>query len=287
MTVEAPRMFEGLSMRLYHPLSTHQDSFSHLDRNGGAPAEVLCRLQSFIADDGCLHVVAERSQIQSALGSLDLAKARLLTRLCLFWVRRVKELTPALAQLLGVENVWCDTRTESSSQQFVLWAGFVLETKRDFQEALKERHFAFSVLVHADNTSPLIDFLASSSVLQVRADCMPRKLLEYMCSEAGLAASDAAAAGERSKAQEDLLLEQVREALGCKHVIRVCTNHDQSRVTGAAERLLQHAAAIRCSVDLSGASIAIDDCYELWESGFISIPYNFNLKDLQPQLQRL
>ena len=39
--------------------------------------------------------------------------------------------------------------------------------RRDFQEALKERHFAFSVLVHADNTSPLIDFLASSSVLQV------------------------------------------------------------------------------------------------------------------------
>lgn len=37
----------------------------------------------------------------------------------------------------------------------------------------------------------------------------------------------------------------------------------------------------------AGASIAIDDCYELWESGFISIPYNFNLKDLQPQLQRL
>ena len=89
-------------------------------------------------------------------------------------------------------------------------------------------------------------------LLQVRADCMPRKLLEYMCSEAGLAASNAAAAGERSKAQEDLLLEQVREALGCKHVIRVCTNHDQSRVMGAAERLLQHAAAIRGSVNLSG-----------------------------------
>ena len=25
----------------------------------------------------------------------------------------------------------------------------------------------------------------------------------------------------------------------------------------------------------AGASIAIDDCYELWESGFISIPHNF------------
>ena len=36
-----------------------------------------------------------------------------------------------------------------------------------------------------------------------------------------------------------------------------------------------------------GASIAIDDCYELWESGFVSIPYNFELRDLQPQLQKL
>ena len=40
MTVEAPRMFEGLSMRLYHPLSTSSDTVSHLDRNAGAPAEV-------------------------------------------------------------------------------------------------------------------------------------------------------------------------------------------------------------------------------------------------------
>ncbi len=36
-----------------------------------------------------------------------------------------------------------------------------------------------------------------------------------------------------------------------------------------------------------GASIAIDDCYELWESGFVSIPYDFELRDLQPQLQKL
>ena len=38
---------------------------------------------------------------------------------------------------------------------------------------------------------------------------------------------------------------------------------------------------------VSGASIAIDDCYELWESGFVSIPYDFELRDLQPQLQKL
>ena len=36
-----------------------------------------------------------------------------------------------------------------------------------------------------------------------------------------------------------------------------------------------------------GASIAIDDCYELWESGFVSIPHDFELRDLRPQLQKL
>ena len=28
---------------------------------------------------------------------------------------------------------------------------------------------------------------------------------------------------------------------------------------------------------IPGASIAIDDCYELWESGFISIPHSFQV----------
>ncbi len=40
-------------------------------------------------------------------------------------------------------------------------------------------------------------------------------------------------------------------------------------------------------VGMPGASIAIDDCYELWESGFVSIPYNFELRDLRPQLLKL
>ena len=61
----------------------------------------------------------------------------------------------------------------------------------------------------------------------------------------------------------------------------------QDKVLTACERLLQHASAIKQSVDLTGASIAIDDCYELWESGFISIPYDFDVSELQPQLQKL
>ena len=31
--------------------------------------------------------------------------------------------------LLRVENVWCDTRTEQNSQNFVLWAGYILEQR--------------------------------------------------------------------------------------------------------------------------------------------------------------
>jgi len=42
----------------------------------------------------------------------------------------------------------------------------------------------------------------------------------------------------------------------------------QDKVLTAARRLLEAAPAIRAAgVDLSGASLAIDDCYELWDSG--------------------
>ena len=36
-----------------------------------------------------------------------------------------------------------------------------------------------------------------------------------------------------------------------------------------------------------GACLAIDDRYEVWESGYISIPFDFQLSDLRPRLQKL
>ena len=42
-----------------------------------------------------------------------------------------------LQQLLGVEAVWCDTRTEDSSQQFVLWTGAVLDQRDAFESSLQ------------------------------------------------------------------------------------------------------------------------------------------------------
>ena len=36
-----------------------------------------------------LHVVAARASVQQTLASLDLERARLLTRVCQHWIRRV------------------------------------------------------------------------------------------------------------------------------------------------------------------------------------------------------
>ena len=284
-----------------------------------------------------------------------------------------------LQQVLGVEAVWCDTRSEDSSQQFVLWAGAVLESRERFEAALQGRRFAFSLLAHSDHSSPMLDFLASSSVLQarggpagaaagclagclqrlqsrpahaavrprsppplppprppppgcpqVRCDCPPQHLLDFLCSSAGLIANEAAVQVAEGREEEEALLEAVREALGAKHVIRVCSSYEQVRplapglcgacagcgcqglvweagtralrpahprrqartplralltapppaalprppccpqdkVLSAARRLLECAPAIRAAgVNLEGASLAIDDCYELWDSG--------------------
>jgi hypothetical protein len=97
----------------------------------------------------------------------------------------------------------------------------------------------------------------------------------------------AAAAVQITKKEEQELLERIRQEFGAKHVVRVCSMFECDRVLDGARRLLEYAPAIKQSVDLRGASLAIDDCYEVWGSGFISIPYDFTLQELQPQLVKL
>lgn len=97
----------------------------------------------------------------------------------------------------------------------------------------------------------------------------------------------AAAAVQITKKEEQELLERIRQEFGAKHVVRVCSMFECEKVLEGARRLLEHAPAIKQSVDLQGASLAIDDCYEVWGSGFISIPYDFTLQELQPQLVKL
>ena len=52
--------------------------------------EVGVCMQSYVAEDGCLHIVADKHRIHEAVASLDLGRAQLLTRLSQFWIHRVR-----------------------------------------------------------------------------------------------------------------------------------------------------------------------------------------------------
>lgn len=126
---EEAMQFHGLNFHVYHPDNCPVAGFGMADDDGGLGVGSSGWRQSRVADDGCLHVVADRATLREALRMLDLERARVLTKVTMFWLTRVRDLTPVLKELLGVDNVWCDTRTEQNSQNFVLWAGYVLEQR--------------------------------------------------------------------------------------------------------------------------------------------------------------
>lgn len=41
-----------------------------------------------------------------------------------------RQLAPVVKDLLGCMDVWCDSRSEESSQSFVLWAGSLLQNRQ-------------------------------------------------------------------------------------------------------------------------------------------------------------
>ena len=56
--------------------------------------------------------------------------------------------------------------------------------------------------------------------------------------------------------EEEEVLERVRQVLGVRHVIRVCSSAEHAKVMAAAERLLEHADVIRQSgVNLAGMAL--------------------------------
>jgi len=130
----------------------------------------------------------------------------------------------------------------------------------------------------------MINFHQSSPILNVRADCPPTHLLEFLVSEAGGLANEAANQVQANRQKEEALLERVRQAFDAKCVIKICMNE---KVVEGAQRLLDNAHIIRQAVDLRGACIALDDCYEVWDSGFISIPYNFQIQELPAMVRML
>jgi hypothetical protein len=162
-------IYRGLTFQLYHPWSAPSQTYQWSDGASGGQRMASALMNAHVAADGCMHVIADRTTIQSQLESIDLGHAKVLASVNDFWGRRQRDLTPQLRRVLGVQNVWCDNRNTESQEDFVLWAGRMLNAREDFEAALDGRSFSFSVLVHSDDASPLIDYMPSSSVLQVRA----------------------------------------------------------------------------------------------------------------------
>jgi len=92
-------------------------------------------------------------------------------------VRRVRELSGPVTQLLGVKSVWCETKVDNTSQKFVLWAGYLLEKRQadDFRRAAPRR----TIDLEMPNSSiqsliKLHDMISSSSASRLYPDLPPQ-----------------------------------------------------------------------------------------------------------------
>lgn len=66
----------------------------------------------------------------------------------------------------------------------------------------------------------------------------------------------------------------------------MCTLHLKSSVLLGSLEKNWHTYGKPCA-SFAGVTIAIDTCYEVWDSGIISVPWNFNINELRPQLIKL
>lgn len=281
--------FFGMHLRLYHsdfaPMVTV--SFKDLDGTFNIRSEPL---RSRITENGTIHLVIcdDIQELVYELKRIDLTRAKLLSKVGSFWSRRSRDLASALKNFLKVQNVWFDSRGDSGLRKFVLWAGAVIEyiESSDLMASINIS-VSYNILVHSDESSPMLEYVASSSLLQVGTDCPPERLVQFMTSTDGVLANKSASLLTDDRAEEEAALNAVKEALGSKAVVRLCSTENRAEVLQAAKKLVDAAPSIRSAIDLTNISIAIDDCYDVWDSGFVSIPYDFSLDDLKPQLRAL
>ena len=123
--------------------------------------------------------------------------------------------------------------------------------------------------------------------MQVHSRTPPRQLLEFLLSDSAALASKTSTKRLEHSAAEDTLLAAARDALGARHVVRICSRDDDGAVAAALRRLIDNAATIRANLDLSGVCLAIDDNYHLWDSGYVSIPVNFDLSTMATEVTKL
>lgn len=73
---------QGLTIQLYHPSSCPQETTSFMDEGNGSINMKTVYMRPFVADDGAVHLVADRDTIVAQLLSVDIVRARTLTQVC-------------------------------------------------------------------------------------------------------------------------------------------------------------------------------------------------------------
>lgn len=268
---DQPDMVKGLAIQLCSPGSVHLEGCS----------------KSHVGNDGTLYLRPDPDSIQADLLSLDLQHAQQLSKQSGDQSQQVRAATEALKDMLGVDDVWFWSRSQSVNEEFLQWAHRVLEHRESCQAETEGRTHAFRLLVHADMSAPTLEYGDTYGALQVSTECEPQQLIDYLHGEAANAASATAAAQDKARGEEERLLESARVALGAQQIIRVCSQNEHPSVSRPLQQLIRSAAAVKQHVDLSGVTLAIDDCYDVWGSGIISIPWDFSVQDLKPQLLKL
>mmetsp|Transcript_13528 Transcript_13528/g.34022 ORF Transcript_13528/g.34022 Transcript_13528/m.34022 type:complete len:545 (-) Transcript_13528:163-1797(-) len=266
-----------------------------LHRTRKRPSSKSLSQHSQVLQGSEIHLVVNRT-LKSQLRKIDAKLLGNLSRLNAYWTKRIKHLVPAAKSVLNVRSILGDfvysgdgCGESSSLESAVLWTGKVLRASKAFRFAFENQdEFSYSILVHSDHSTPFIEMGKSGTMLQVRSDCPPSALLAFMCSPESRAFNREVGVIEARRSEEAFHLQKVKKALKAKQVIRVCSfeGGELSPFYDACERLIVHAKDIARHVDLKGVSLAIDDCYELWESGFISIPYDFEVETLCANLQK-
>lgn len=284
---KAPCCLSGLSVRLYHPSTVPAVNSGIQDEDGTFRMRNVL-MESHVGENGMVHLVAGVDEMKRALALLDFERAKIFSRVEKYWFKRSRELAEALGSSLGVTNVWYNSLSPGELQDFVIWAGEMLQFCQS-EDRLFFNRFSFSIVVQSkdERMGSHLDFIPTSKILTVRTDCPPDVLMSFLKSEDALDAHIASTNIESEDLLEEEALELACHALGAKRLVRICSSYEKGNVVEACAKLVEVGDQIKNRLDLSDISLAIDDRYDVWDSGIISIPYDFTMSDIEPKLKAL
>jgi len=219
----------GLKVRLYHPEAIPMVN-SGTQESDGTFRIRNTMMESHVASNGTVHLVASVAELERALVQLDLDRARIFNRVERYWIKRSRDLASELSSILGVRNVWYNSLSPRELQDFVLWSGEMLQYCRG-TSAIKFNEFAFDIMVQSwaegSSTGNVLDHIPGGRILTVRTDCPPQQLLDFLQSQSGIEAHHASHYSAEEEAIEETALQAACEALGAKKVVRICSSYEK------------------------------------------------------------